>query len=103
MKYYHFKRFIHMLEYCSYLQIVMKDIGNAGIIYDAFQSFIFAMERTIVEMAQMKIIVPEEVAISKEQRGSRLGSIKANSKYMRYREKGKYSYLLITRYQILHL
>ena len=84
-----------MIEYCSYLQIVMKDIGNAGIICDAFQSFIFAMERTIVEMAQMKTIVPEEVVISKEQRGSRLGSIKANSKYMMYREKGKYSYFLI--------
>ena len=61
-----------MIEYCSYLQIVMKDIGNAGIICDAFQSFIFAMERTIVEMAQMKTIVPEEVVISKEQRGSKL-------------------------------
>jgi len=50
----------------------MKDIGNAGIIYDAFRSFIFVMERTIVEMAQMKTIVPEEVVISKEQRGSKL-------------------------------
>ena len=72
MKYNIISDVFHMIEYCSYLQIVMKDIGNAGIIYDAFRSFIFAMERTIVEMAQMKIIVPEEVVISKEQRGSRL-------------------------------
>ena len=61
--------FLHMIEYSCYLQIVMRDIGNAGIIYDAFRSFTFAMERTIVEMAQMKTIVPEEVVISKEQRG----------------------------------
>ena len=69
MKYIISDVFLHIIEYFSYLQIVMKGIGNAGIIYDAFRNFIFVMERTIVEMAQMKITVPEEVVISKEQRG----------------------------------
>ena len=60
----------------------MKGIGNVKITADVFQSFIYAMEKIIVWMVQMKIDHLEEAVFSRELKDSKAKSIHARSRVL---------------------